>query len=405
MRPSVIAALALVSAAVGAAGVLLVGAAAGWVGPSRTETVVAPAPDAENETAGLTQAPEIKSEGRPLAGNGFDPAALYSARVPGVVTVYALFGSQAQGSRGGQGSGFVVSRHGIVLTSAHVVTEEGATGRLTASREVYVEFTDLARVRARIVGWDAFADVAALRVDPQAHRLTPVPLGDSSRVAVGEPVAAIGSPFGEQASLSVGVVSATGRSINSLTSRYHLAGAIQTDAPINKGNSGGPLFDARGRVIGINAQIRTTSGTAEGVAFAVPINAAKRSLRALLRGGTVSYAYLGVTAEDVPPDLARRLHLPVSGGALIVQVNPGPARTAGLHGSSRTISLGGRRFEVGGDVVIAVGRHRIRGSDDLVKVVTERLRPGQLVTLTVIRSGSRLRIPIRLGARAANESD
>jgi S1-C subfamily serine protease len=402
MRASAAAALALVSAAVGAAAVLLVGTVAGWIGPSRTETVITPAPQAET-TGATAPSPRLDSNARPIPGNGFDPSALYAARSPGVVTVYALFGDHAESGRGGQGSGFVVSRDGVILTSAHVVVDEASSGgnREPAS-DVYVEFHDLARVRARIVGWDAFADVAALRVDPHAHVLKPVPLGDSARVAVGEPVAAIGSPFGEQASLSVGVVSATDRSISSLTSEYHLAGAIQIDAPINKGNSGGPLFDARGRAIGINAQIQSTSGTAEGVAFAVPINAAKRSLAQLLRRGRVTYAYLGVAAEDVPPDLARRLRLQVSGGAQIVEVKKGPARHAGLRAGSRTIMLGGRSFHVGGDVVVAIGREPVRRSADLVRIVSERLRPGQLVTITVVRRGATVHVPVRMGERPAN---
>ena len=172
--------------------------------------------------------------------------------------------------------------------------------------KLYVEFRDRDRVPAKIVGWDLFSDVAVVRVDPRAHALAPVPLGSSAAVVVGTPVAAIGSPFNEQSSLSVGVVSATDRTIDSLTSGYSVSDAIQTDAPINRGNSGGPLFDARGRVIGINAQIRSTSGTAEGVGFAIPIDTARRALEQLVRTGRVAYAYVGVTTQDVTPGLARK---------------------------------------------------------------------------------------------------
>src|SRR6185436_19132244 len=157
---------------------------------------------------------------------------------------------------------------------------------------------------------------AVVRVDPADHAVEPVPLGDSASVVVGMPVAAIGSPFNEQSSLSVGVVSATNRTIDSLTSSYSVAGAIQVDAPINSGNSGGPLFDAKGRVIGINAQIRSTSGTAEGVGFAIPINVARRALDQLVRTGHVSYAYVGVTTQDVTPGLAKRFGFKASRGAL-----------------------------------------------------------------------------------------
>ena len=167
--------------------------------------------------------------------------------------------------------------------------------------QVYVEFKDRDRVPARIVGWDLFSDVAVVRVDPGAHALSPVPLGTSSSVVVGTPVAAIGSPFDEQSSLSVGVVSATDRRIDSLTSGYSISDAIQTDASINRGNSGGPSFDARGRVIGINAQIRSTSGTTEGVGFAIPIDTARRTLDQLVRTGKVSYAYVGVSTRGRHP--------------------------------------------------------------------------------------------------------
>src|SRR5262249_5249208 len=156
----------------------------------------------------------------------------------------------------------------------------------------------------KVVGWDVFDDVGVIRVDPKAHLLDPVPLGRSERVRVGEPVAVIGSPFGNENSLSVGVVSATHRSIAALTSSYRLADAIQTDAPINHGNSGGPLFDSRGLVIGINSQIRSDTGTADGVGFAVPIDSAKRSLRQLVATGKVAYAYVGIRTEDLTPSIA-----------------------------------------------------------------------------------------------------
>ena len=396
MRPSTLAAIALVSAVVGGTAALLLGNAAGWVEPDRTETVITPA--AAEPPAPRTPA-AVRSPGRPLPGNEFDAARLYAARAPGVVTVYALFDDHAQSGAGGQGSGFVVSKDGVLLTNAHVVTEDRGDAELAGADDVYVEFADGDRVPATLVGWDAYADVAVLRVDRNVHRLAPLPLGDSARIAVGDPVAAIGSPFGEQGSLSVGVVSATDRSISALVAEYRLAGAIQTDAPINRGNSGGPLFDARGRVIGINAQIRSTSGAAEGVGFAIPINAAKRSLAEIVRRGRVSYAYLGVLAEDVTPGLARRLRLPVSAGALVVQVKGGPAREAGLRGGSRTVELAGRRHRVGGDVVVALAGEPIRSSSDLVRSVTERLRPGQLVTVTIVRGGKRIGIPVRLAER------
>ena len=169
-----------------------------------------------------------------------------------------------------------------------------------------------------------------IKVDPSAHALAPVPLGDSAAVVVGEPVAAIGSPFGNENSLAVGVVSAVHRSIESLTSTYNLVDAIQTDAPINHGNSGGPLFDARGRVIGINAQIRSASGQAEGVGFAVPINSAKRSMQQLIANGSVAYAFVGVETTDLTPALARRFGYAVQRGAVVTNiVRRQPGRAGG----------------------------------------------------------------------------
>jgi S1-C subfamily serine protease len=345
-------------------------------------------------------------DAKPLLGNGFDPAAIYRSRSAGVVTVYSYFDDRPAGEHAAQGSGFVVSRRGEILTSAHVVTTAGDDGREPegASR-VFVAFVDGDRVPARLIGWDVYDDVAVLRVEPESHALEPVPLGDSARVVVGEPVAAMGSPFGNENSLAVGVVSATRRSIDSLTSNYTVADAIQTDAPITHGNSGGPLFDARGRVIGINAQIRSNSGQAEGVGFAIPINAAKRSLQQLVQNGRVVYAYVGVNAEDLTPSIARRFDYTVERGAVVACVVPdGPGASAGLRGGREKRELNGFEFRFGGDVVVEIGNTPVRSADDLVRVVSETLLPGQIVRFTVLRNGRRLVVPVKLGERPARPS-
>ena len=204
-----------------------------------------------------------------------------------------------------------------------------------AAARAFVQFADGDRVRASVVGWDVFNDVAVLRVDPDDHALRPLPLGDSAAVRVGEPVAAIGSPFGEEGSLAVGVVSATGRSIAALTSAYQIVDAIQVDAPINRGNSGGPLLDGDGNVIGINAQIRSTSGSAEGVGFAVPIASARRSLTQLVEDGEVSYAFAGIRADDLTPAVARRLDAGVRRGALVSAPKGRPAPPASAAATGR----------------------------------------------------------------------
>jgi S1-C subfamily serine protease len=386
MRVWAAAGLAVVTAALGAGAALLVAATTG-IGEDSTTVVVDALP-----TTGTT-APAPTS---PIRAGRFDPQALYASRADGVVTVYASFG---QGRA--QGSGFIVDRAGVILTNAHVVTDvESSPDDVRRASAVYVEFTDGERVKAELVGWDLFSDVGVLRISPADHPISPVPLGTSAAVRVGQPVAAIGSPFGQQASLSVGVVSAIGRSIDSLTSTFQVANAIQIDAPINRGNSGGPLFDAAGRVIGINAQIQSRSGTAEGVGFAIPIDLARRSLDQLLRTGAVRYAYIGVSTQDVTPGIARAFDLDAQRGALITRVEGGtPAATAGLRGGSRTEVYNGLDVTLGGDLIVAIGGSPVHGADDVSRLVTTRLEPGQTVPFTVVRGGRRVTVAVRLGDR------
>jgi 2-alkenal reductase len=383
------------SAAGGALLILLAAWAAGWLHGEQQRTVVVSEAPAPVEIS----SPRVK----PLLGGRFDPAAIYASRAGGVVTIYSVFGS-GSGASAAQGSGFVVSRAGVILTNSHVVTTTGGSGGdVTPASKVYVEFKDRDRVAAKIVGWDVFDDVGVLKVDPKTHALAPLPLGDSSRVVVGEPVAAIGSPFGNENSLAVGVVSATQRSIESLTSQYNLVDAIQVDAPINHGNSGGPLLDAQGRVIGINAQIRSDSGNAEGVGFAVPINAARRSMEQLLATGKVSYAYVGITTEDLTPGIARRFHYPVRYGAVITSVRPdSPGAQAGLRGGSEERDFNGVDFTYGGDVLVAVNGSPVRSANDVVRAVSEQLRPGQASMFTIVRDGSRRTVRVVLGTRPRN---
>jgi S1-C subfamily serine protease len=302
-----------------------------------------------------------------------------------------------------QGSGFVVSSGGYILTNSHVITTAGEgdpTATPKAASTVYVEFRDGDRVRARIVGWDVYDDVGLLKVRPSDHHLTVVPLGDSAHVVVGQPVAAIGSPFGNDSSLSVGVVSATERSIASLTSSYDLVDAIQTDAPINRGNSGGPLFDARGRVIGINAQINSNSGNAEGVGFAVPINSARRSMEQLIKSGDVRYAWLGVSTQTLTPRLAEHFGYPVEAGAAVQTVVAGsPASEAGIQGGDEEKDFTGIPFRPGGDVIVAIDGAPVRTAEDVVRAVTEGLHPGETTRLSLLRGSKRIEITVELGER------
>jgi S1-C subfamily serine protease len=405
MRSRVLAVIALGSAVVGGAGVLLVGWAAGWLDGEQRTVVVPRSSPAVTASPPVTTSPPATTSApaRPLVGGAFEPARIYSERSAGVVTIYSFFDS-GTGAAASQGSGFVVSDEGVILTNSHVITTAGGgTAEAQPALSVYVEFHDRDRVAAEIVGWDVFDDVGVLRVDPKEHELDPLPLGDSDEVVVGEPVAAIGSPFGNENSLTVGVVSATRRSIDSLTSRYTLADAIQVDAPINHGNSGGPLFDAGGRVIGINAQIRSDSGTNEGVGFAVPINAARRSMEELLATGKVSYAYVGVTTEDLTPGIARRFGYPVEQGAVITSVETNsPAAKAGLRGGFDERRVNGETFTFGGDVIVSIEGRAVRTADDIVRAVTEDLRPGQTATFTIYRDGKQQQVPVVLADRPEN---
>ena len=242
---------------------------------------------------------------------------------------------------------------GEIVTNAHVVTDESGGPRKPAS-EVFVEFENRNVLEAKIVGFDPFADVALLKVEPEGFPLHPLQLGDDKALRVGEPVAAIGSPFGEQRSLSVGVISATDRAVKSLT-QFQIEGAIQTDASINPGNSGGPLLEANGKVVGINQQIETNSGANDGVGFAVPISAIKRSVEQLRENGHAEYAYIGVSTQPLYPQLADKLGLDTEFGALVATVVPGgPAEKAGLRGGDGTIRFQAAEYETGGDVIIDV---------------------------------------------------
>jgi S1-C subfamily serine protease len=336
----------------------------------------------------------------------FDPRAVYEAAAPGVVTIRSTFASNdldILGPQQGQGSGFVLNDEGEIVTNAHVVTDAGGsatTQPINEAREVYVEFPDRNQVAAEVVGFDPHADVALLRVDPEGLDLSPVALGSSEDLEVGDPVAAIGSPFGEEQSLSVGVVSATDRSIPSLT-RFTIDGAIQTDASINPGNSGGPLLDSEGRVIGINQQIDTTSGGFQGVGFAVPIDLVKRSVEQLRADGEVDYAYLGVSTAALYPQLAEELELPTDNGVLVQRLlaENGPAEEAGIRGGDQAITFQGRPIRVGGDVIVAVDGQELVGENDLASIVS-LLDPGQEVSVEIIRDGERQELQVTLGERS-----
>ena len=373
----------------GVAGAAALALAAGCGGGGAKE---APRTTTVHTTTTRVQVLESSGDGRRA---GFDPSAIYKRESAGVVTVIAT----GLGGRGdaGLGSGFVISGTGEIATNAHVITS-GQGANIRKADAVYVKFKDGNQVPADVVGFDPFSDVALLKVDPAGLTLRPLPLGSARDVVVGSPVAAIGSPFGEEQSLSVGVISATDRSIESLTG-FDTVGAIQTDAAINHGNSGGPLLDAQGNVLGINAQIQTSTGEGSGVGFAVPVDTARRSLAQLRRDGRAHYAYLGVATTEVFPQLADHFDLGVERGAWVQEVTPGgPAEDAGLRDGGDEERFQDQDYRVGGDVITAVGGRAIREENDLARSLA-RFSPGQTVGLAIVRDGERRTVRVKLGER------
>ena len=400
MRVSQLAAVTLVAAVLGGGAALAIGKGAGWF-DEKSRTVVV---NASTSTAPAALPANATSNVAPLPGKGFSPERIFRQRSPGVVTVFAYYGDPgSQATEISQGSGFVISPKGYVLTNSHVITNAGEGSAVKPAEHLYLEFADGNRAEAKIVGWDLYDDVGLLRLVSADHKLTSVPLGESKTVVVGQPVAAIGSPLGNENSLAVGVVSAIHRSIDAITVRtYKVVDAIQTDAPITHGNSGGPLLDARGRVIGINAQIRSQSGNGNdsGVGFAIPIDAAKRSVEQLLAKGHVTYAYVGIETDDMTPSLARVLHYGVDHGALVINVKPGsPGERAGLRGGNSEVDvLGIQNLVTGGDVIVAINGTPVDRADDVVRIVSS-LKPKDVAVFTVVRNGHRQKLAVTLGER------
>ncbi len=342
------------------------------------------------------QRPQVVVE---TSESGFDAARVYREASPGVVTIRSIF----DGENAAEGSGFVLNTEGEIVTNAHVVTDN-STGPRKPAKEVFVEFPDRNVVPARILGFDPFADVALLKVKPDGFTLHPLQLGNDADLQVGQSVAAIGSPFGEQQSLSVGVVSATDRSVKSLT-QFQIEGAIQTDASINPGNSGGPLLDAGARVLGINEQIETDSGSNSGVGFAVPVSAIKRSIAQLEEDGSAEYAYIGVSSQALYPQLAAKLGLDTTFGGLLAEVVPGgPADKAGLEGGDKKLRFQAGEYRTGGDVILQVEGHDVIRPDDLARFVAAK-KPGEKVTLTVLHDGEKKQVEVTLGKRPDSVSE
>jgi S1-C subfamily serine protease len=290
----------------------------------------------------------------------------------------------------GAGSGFVIDTAGHILTNYHVV--EGA-------QTIEVTLGDQSRFKAKYIGADMRNDLALIQIEPGSHKLTPLPLGDSRNLLVGERVLAIGNPFGFQSTLTTGVVSSLGRTVQ-LGENTFIDGAIQTDAAINRGNSGGPLLNTRGEVIGVNSAMYTPNGTETGITgigFAIPINTARRVANDLITQGRVRRATLGVEGRAIWPELAEALGIPVAHGILIERVTSGgPAAQAGIRGGTRTVLVDLQQLMIGGDVLVAIDGKEVTSLTDL-NLFLNRDLPGDIVTLTIVRNGTKMDVRVKLG--------
>jgi len=300
-------------------------------------------------------------------------------------------------NRGG-GSGFVWDTAGHIVTNHHVIA--GAT-------DVEVIFADDTRVKAQVVGSDPNADLAVIRVDMPASALTPIAQGNSDTLQVGQLSVAIGNPFGQEFTMTSGIVSAVGRTIRSGNSGFSIPEVIQTDAPINPGNSGGPLLNRQGQVIGINTQILSRSGSSSGIGFAVPINIAKRVVPTLIQGDTFDYPWLGISGNTLTVEAAEFRNLPAdTQGAVVLEVIPdGPAEKAGLQGRDASLDEESDAYRFSGEIITAINGQPIHDMDDLITYLVNEAAPGDEITVDVIKNdGTPDSLEVTLGVRPTSDN-
>ncbi len=327
----------------------------------------------------------VDSSAQPAAATTDSTVAEIYKRVSGAVVEITVSSANGQA----QGSGFVYDDEGHVITNHHVV--EGADN-------VSVKFSDGSTHDGTVLGSDPSTDLAVIEVDAPASLLQPLDLADSDELEVGDGAIAIGSPFGLEQTVTAGIVSALHRQITA-PDDFAIDDVIQTDAAINHGNSGGPLLDFEGRVIGVNSQIESDSGGNVGIGFAVPSNTVEEIATQLISGGKVEHAYLGVGIESIPASAADELEL--EEGAAVVRVSPGtPAADAGLRAASGSETLDGQAYPTGGDVITEVDGERVRDADELRRAIDAH-RPGDTVELTVLRDGETESVEVTLEARPA----
>jgi S1-C subfamily serine protease len=363
--------------------------AAGWIeAQDRPGTAVAPlaAPIVNREADGGAN---VVNQIYRRDGQGV--AFIEADQPPRETLPFNPFG-EPEGGGTATGSGFVIDREGDILTNNHVVEgSERIEVKLGASETSYA---------AEIVGTDPATDLALLKVDAPAKDLHPLALGDSDKLEVGDPVVAIGNPFGLDRTVTSGIVSALQRQIQA-PNGFSISHVIQTDAAINPGNSGGPLIDAAGNVVGINSQIETGGGAAGnvGIGFAIPINTAREVVNQLQENGKVEHAYLGISGISITADLARAVNLPAKQGVLVQEVvKDGPADKAGIEGGTTTATIAGANVSLGGDIVTEVNGKRISSMDDIINAVDDA-KPGEKMELATLREGSSKQVTVTLGNR------
>jgi len=312
---------------------------------------------------------------------------IFEKAEPGVVRVNV---QRAEENGGGVGSGFVFDKKGHIITNAHVVKD---------AKKVVVTFLDGRSYNAEIIGIDEYTDIAVVKVNTDLSSLEPVSLGDSSSLKVGEPIAAIGNPFGLSGSMTSGIVSQLGRLLPT-DNQYSIPDVIQTDAAINPGNSGGPLLNMMGGVIGINTAIQSTTGSNTGVGFAIPSQTVAKIVPTLIEEGEYKHPWIGISGRDIDPDMAKIMELKDAVGFLIITViEDSPASKAGLIGSEKTISVEGVDYVIGGDIILAVDGIDVRKIDDILIHLQRAKAIGDEMVLEVLRDNRTTNITIILQER------
>jgi S1-C subfamily serine protease len=282
-------------------------------------------------------------------------------------------------STSGVGSGFVYDTNGHIITNSHVVDN---------AQKIVVTLLDGGSYNAKLIGKDPFTDLAVIKIEPNGVFLQPLPIGDSSKLKVGEQIAAIGNPFGLSGSMTAGIVSQMGRLLPSQDSGFSIPDVIQTDAAINPGNSGGPLLNMRGEMVGINTAIQSGTGEFTGVGFSIPSRTIAKIIPSLLQDGEYNHPWLGISGRDIDPDLAKVLNLKDAKGFLIVTVvDNSPASKAGLHGATETKEIDGASYALGGDVILKVDGLEVRKIDDILIHLQREKSVGDEMVLEILRDG------------------